>query len=154
MPPFPGQCLLTFWDISRITRNPFFHSQNSSSLNKKLYGYLRWRALHKVGFAPWWWGVRGVYLEILSWRVRPIYAFFFWDLNSGPTPWATPPALFFVMGFFEIGSHELFTLAGFKPQSSYLHLQRIWDYRDASRCPGQCILDRTPPCNISFSTVL
>jgi hypothetical protein len=32
------------------------------------------------------------------------FFFFFlqcWDLNSGPTPWATPPALFFVMGFFQ-----------------------------------------------------
>jgi hypothetical protein len=31
----------------------------------------------------------------------------FWGLNSEPTPWATPPALF-VKGFFKIGSLELF----------------------------------------------
>jgi hypothetical protein len=27
-----------------------------------------------------------------------------WGLNSGPKPRATPPALFFVLGIFEIGS--------------------------------------------------
>jgi hypothetical protein len=34
-------------------------------------------------------------------------------LNSGPSPWATPPALF-VMGIFEISSHKLFAQAGFE----------------------------------------
>jgi hypothetical protein len=42
----------------------------------------------------------------------------YWSLNSGLTPSATPPALFFCEEFFEIGSHELFVRAGFKPQSS------------------------------------
>jgi hypothetical protein len=40
-------------------------------------------------------------------------------LNSGPSPSATPPTLFFCEGFFfffsKIGSHELFTQAGLKP---------------------------------------
>jgi hypothetical protein len=40
-------------------------------------------------------------------------------LNSGSTPWATPPALFFVMGFFKIGPHKLFAQAGFEPWSSW-----------------------------------
>jgi hypothetical protein len=31
----------------------------------------------------------------------------YWGLNSGPTPWATPPVLF-CDGFFKIGSRELF----------------------------------------------
>jgi hypothetical protein len=41
----------------------------------------------------------------------------FWDLNSGPTLWATPPALFLCVcdGFFKIQSYELFAQAGFKP---------------------------------------
>jgi hypothetical protein len=46
-----------------------------------------------------------------------IFFFFFlylfiacWGLNSGPTPWATLPALFFVMGFFKIGSLEIICL--------------------------------------------
>jgi hypothetical protein len=39
----------------------------------------------------------------------------FLGLNSGPTPWGTSPdPFFFVMGFFEIGSRELFAQAGFK----------------------------------------
>jgi hypothetical protein len=35
----------------------------------------------------------------------PIFFFLYWDLNSGPSPWATPPTHFFL---FKIGSHELF----------------------------------------------
>jgi hypothetical protein len=27
-----------------------------------------------------------------------------WNLNSGPTPWASPPTHFFVTGFFNTGS--------------------------------------------------
>jgi hypothetical protein len=42
----------------------------------------------------------------------------FWGLNSGPTPWATPPAIFLWCDFL-IGSHELFAWAGFEPQSSW-----------------------------------
>jgi hypothetical protein len=37
-----------------------------------------------------------------------VYLFIFlqsWGLNSGSSPWATPPALFFCEGFFEIRSH-------------------------------------------------
>jgi hypothetical protein len=34
-------------------------------------------------------------------------------LNSGPTPLAILPVVF-VMGFFKIGSHELFACAGFE----------------------------------------
>jgi hypothetical protein len=46
-----------------------------------------------------------------------IYLFlWYWGLNSGSTPWATLP-VFFVLGFFEIGSHELLVCAGFKPWS-------------------------------------
>jgi hypothetical protein len=51
--------------------------------------------------------------------------FFFWQylgLNSGPHAyyagiliiWATLPALFFVVGIFEMGSLELFGQAGFE----------------------------------------
>jgi hypothetical protein len=40
----------------------------------------------------------------------------YWGLNSGPTPWATPPALF-CEGFFKTGSHKLFAWAGFEPRS-------------------------------------
>jgi hypothetical protein len=39
-------------------------------------------------------------------------------LNSGPTPWATPPALF-CEEFFKIGSHKLFAWVGFEPRSSW-----------------------------------
>jgi hypothetical protein len=45
----------------------------------------------------------------------------YWNLNSGPIPWATSPALFFffffVGFFFEIRSHELFAWVGFEPWS-------------------------------------
>jgi hypothetical protein len=37
-------------------------------------------------------------------------------LGRCSTTWAISPAIFFVMGFFEIGSHKLF---GFEPQSSW-----------------------------------
>jgi hypothetical protein len=41
-------------------------------------------------------------------------------LNSGPTPWATPLALFLcVMGFLETRSPKLFVRAGFEPPSSW-----------------------------------
>jgi hypothetical protein len=43
----------------------------------------------------------------------------YWGLNSGPTPWATPPALFCVMGFFEKGSCKLFVQAHFEQWSSF-----------------------------------
>jgi hypothetical protein len=44
-----------------------------------------------------------------------IYLFFLWcwGLNSGPAPGVTPPALF-CGEFFEIGSLELLSPAGFK----------------------------------------
>jgi hypothetical protein len=47
-----------------------------------------------------------------------IYLLLCWDLNSGPSPWATPPGLF-VMGIFKIGSQELFAWAGFDPWPSW-----------------------------------
>jgi hypothetical protein len=50
---------------------------------------------------------------VITWkRHRPEGIFFFfwwhWDLNLRPISWATPSALFFVLGFFEIGSRELY----------------------------------------------
>jgi hypothetical protein len=42
---------------------------------------------------------------------KTCHFFFFlqyWDLNAGPIPWATPPALFWDGFFFEIRAHELF----------------------------------------------
>jgi hypothetical protein len=46
------------------------------------------------------------------------FFFWYWGLNSGPSPWATPPALF-VMGIFETGSHKLFAQVSFEPRSSW-----------------------------------
>jgi hypothetical protein len=45
------------------------------------------------------------------------------SLNSGPTPWATPPALF-CDGFFEIGSHKLFSLGWL--QTTILMITASW----------------------------
>jgi hypothetical protein len=42
----------------------------------------------------------------------------YWGLNSGPTPWATPPALLWWV-FSRWGSLELFAQAGSEPQSSW-----------------------------------
>jgi hypothetical protein len=53
--------------------------------------------------------VRGFVFSVFLWN---------WGLNSGPTPSATPPALFFVLGIFETGSQELFAQAGFKHATS------------------------------------
>jgi hypothetical protein len=49
----------------------------------------------------------------LSFIILLLLLLWFWGMNSEPIPWATPPAL-----FLKIGSHELFSLAGFKPRSS------------------------------------
>jgi hypothetical protein len=53
----------------------------------------------------------------MRWKIREkrketIFTIFLWycNLNSGPIPWATLPALFCC----KIGSRELFSLAGFK----------------------------------------
>jgi hypothetical protein len=46
-------------------------------------------------------------------------------LNSGPTHWATPPALFHE-GFFEIGSCKLFALAGWL-WTTILLISASWD---------------------------
>jgi hypothetical protein len=48
-----------------------------------------------------------------------IYFYITGDLNSGPTPWATPPALFCDGFFFKIGSCKLLAQAGFI----------MWSYR-------------------------
>jgi hypothetical protein len=51
----------------------------------------------------------------------PLISFLFlqyWGLNTRPSPWVTPPALF-CEGFFKIGSLKLFAQAGFEPQSSW-----------------------------------
>jgi hypothetical protein len=50
-----------------------------------------------------WHGVESVDSSQQNWHlVVFIYLFIlrYWVLNSGPSPWATPPALFFVKGFF------------------------------------------------------
>jgi hypothetical protein len=57
---------------------------------------------------------------LVVWFFPPLDFFLFlwyWGLNSGPSPWAIPPALF-LWRFFKIGSLELFSQAGFEPQSS------------------------------------
>jgi hypothetical protein len=51
-----------------------------------------------------------------------IYLFFiffpqYWGLNAGPTPELLHQP-FFVMGFFKVGSCELFAQVGFEPRSS------------------------------------
>jgi hypothetical protein len=43
----------------------------------------------------------------------------YWGLNSGPTHWATPPALFLVMGFLREGLTNYLPGAGFEPWSSW-----------------------------------
>jgi hypothetical protein len=43
----------------------------------------------------------------------------YWGLNSGPLPWALHQPSFLVIGFFEIGSWELFAWAGFELQFSW-----------------------------------
>jgi hypothetical protein len=43
----------------------------------------------------------------------------YWGLNSGPSPWSTPPDPF-LWRVFKIGSHKLFTRAGFEPWSSWV----------------------------------
>jgi hypothetical protein len=42
----------------------------------------------------------------------------YWDFNSGPTPWATPPGLCYE-GFFKKESHKLFAWVGFEPWASW-----------------------------------
>jgi hypothetical protein len=66
-------------------------------------------------------------------------------------PWATPP-VFFCEGFSEIGSHELFTWAGFEPQSSCLCLLSSQDYRYEPPVPGLEPLLSSSPTSV-YSTV-
>jgi hypothetical protein len=57
-----------------------------------------------------------------------LYYFFFlwyWSLNSGLTPWATPSSPFLWWIFFEIGSPQLFALADFDPPHLCLLRARI-----------------------------
>jgi hypothetical protein len=62
------------------------------------------------------------YVSIRQW----IYIILqYWGLNSGPTSWATHQ-LFFVMGFFEIGSCELFAWVGFEPTHMILLISASW----------------------------
>jgi hypothetical protein len=46
-----------------------------------------------------------------------IFFFQYWGLNSRPSPWASQ--FFFVIDFFQIGSHKLFVRVGFKLRSSW-----------------------------------
>jgi hypothetical protein len=50
------------------------------------------------------------WIFLLKVNIAILFLFFYlflqyWGLNSGPSPWTTPPALF-CEGFFKIGSHE------------------------------------------------
>jgi hypothetical protein len=56
---------------------------------------------------------------LLMFNLKKIFFLCYWGLNSGPILWATPTVIYFVSGFFEIGSCELFAQAGFKPPSSW-----------------------------------
>jgi hypothetical protein len=47
------------------------------------------------------------------------FLLWYWSLNSGPIPWATPPPLYLWRVFIEIGFHKLFAWAGFELQSSW-----------------------------------
>jgi hypothetical protein len=74
---------------------------------------------------PKWWDYSMYYHLLHKKIVKNVFSFkdfffFFqyWGLNSGPSPWATPPALF-LWRVFQIGFCELFPQAGFKPQSSW-----------------------------------
>jgi hypothetical protein len=91
--------------------------------------------------------VLGVELRVLclsgshstTWAMPQSFVFLrYWDLNLGPTPWATPPVLL-VLGFFKIGSCELLIQAGFKPQSSWSVLPE-WDYRHEPPAPAALVL--------------
>jgi hypothetical protein len=42
-----------------------------------------------------------------------LFCLWYWGLNSGPSPGATPLPQFFVIVFLEIGSGKLFAQAGF-----------------------------------------
>jgi hypothetical protein len=48
----------------------------------------------------------------------------YWGLNSGPSPWAIPPALFVIGFFFEIGFCELFALGWLR--TSILLISASW----------------------------
>jgi hypothetical protein len=71
-----------------------------------------------------------------------LFFWLYWALNSGShTCWAGALPLevfhqpFFGLGIFDIGSHELFALTGFKLQSSCLLSRK--DYRREPPVPGQ-----------------
>jgi hypothetical protein len=65
------------------------------------------------------------HLAWLGWSLHNFF-FLFWDLNWGPSPWATPPA-HFCEGFFKIGSHGTICLGWL--QTAILLISASWVVR-------------------------
>jgi hypothetical protein len=45
--------------------------------------------------------------KVLSAQIDLTFFLWYWDLNSGPTPWTTPPALFYDGFFWGRGSRTI-----------------------------------------------
>jgi hypothetical protein len=91
---------LAFWAWLTSLKTMFFRSIYLLANGKISYFFLNLDLLPVLHFPLLY-----MYLFIYLW---------YCSLNSGPTPGATPPALF-VMGIFKIGSLELFAWDGFEP---------------------------------------
>jgi hypothetical protein len=114
--------IITAWFLARSVTWP----RIKLSFMPFIFRYSEFMRKLNIDKLTWVWQIGA--LETSSAQVlyyflsTPNHFFFFLrylGLNSGPTPQATPPAQFFVIGFFKIGSCKLFAWAGFKLRSSW-----------------------------------
>jgi hypothetical protein len=96
-----------------LARQVLYHFSHSSSPNTLFLDHCLQRLIYFIS------NFKTPLFLLNLFTIFFLFYFWYWGLNSGPSPWVTPPAQFFVMSIFERGSCELFARAGFELQSSW-----------------------------------